>query len=57
MQLHREPLPLYALLEEAGFAWQTRAVHDMTFEILIWRRDDARAQTDVQRFLTEDTGA
>jgi hypothetical protein len=40
----REPLPLYAWLDEHGYAWHARHGPDAPCEILIWRRVDARAQ-------------
>ncbi len=55
--LHREPFPLYALLEQSGFAWRARAVHDMTFEIFIWRRTDADARAAVQDLFAENRSA
>ena len=33
--IHREPLPLYEMLRGAGYAWQTTALADGDFEILI----------------------
>lgn len=49
---HREPFPLYAFLEESGFAWRTRPGHDIPFEIFIWRRNDERAQSAVQHIFS-----
>ena len=43
--LHRrEPLLLYPMLEERGFAWIARPGRDVPFEILIWRAGDADAE-------------
>ena len=33
--IHREPFPLYDMLRGAGYAWQTTALADGDFEILI----------------------
>jgi hypothetical protein len=33
--IHREPVPLYALLGERGCRWQTRPIEDGCFELLI----------------------
>lgn len=41
---HRDPVPLYPLLEEQGFAYETRPGKQTAFEILIWRRGDAEAE-------------
>ena len=35
--IHREPFPLYEMLRNAGYAWQTTALADGDFEILIVR--------------------
>lgn len=35
--IHREPFPLYDMLRSAGYAWQTTALADGDFEILISR--------------------
>lgn len=35
--IHKEPLPLYDVLEENGRSWRTRALDDGSFEILIER--------------------
>ncbi|OGS92627.1 MAG: hypothetical protein A2Z95_07285 [Gallionellales bacterium GWA2_60_18] len=35
VHIHREPFPLYDVLRESGHAWQTTALADGTFEILI----------------------
>jgi len=36
-RIHREPFPLYDVLRENGFAWQTTALADGNFQILIHR--------------------
>lgn len=36
--IHREPLPLYTILEEHGFGHRTRPLDDGCFEILIERQ-------------------
>jgi len=35
--IHREPFPLYETLHGAGYAWQTTALADGSFKILISR--------------------
>ena len=35
--LFREPHPLYKVLKQNGYAYDTELVADGTFEILIWR--------------------
>ncbi len=35
--IHREPYPLYDLLRDSGYQWQTTALTDGNFEILITR--------------------
>lgn len=35
--IHREPYPLYAELQDMGYAWQTSALPDGHFAILIER--------------------
>lgn len=35
--IHREPYPLYEMLRCAGYAWQTEALAENDFEILITR--------------------
>ncbi len=35
VHIHREPFPLYDVLRDSGFAWQTTALADGSFEILI----------------------
>jgi len=35
--IHREPFPLYATLQTNGFAWQTTALADGNFQVLITR--------------------
>jgi len=34
--IHREPLPLYELLRERGYRWETRALGPGDYEVLIW---------------------
>ena len=33
---HREPFPLYAMLDERGFSHRTAQLADGSYEILIW---------------------
>ena len=35
--IHREPFPLYDMLRGAGYVWQTSALENGDFEILITR--------------------
>ena len=35
--IHREPLPLYGMLQEGGYVWQTRVLDNGHFEITISR--------------------
>lgn len=53
----REPFPLYAILEEIGYAWYTRrrAAHD--YEIFIWRRDDEPARASAQALIGSEAKA
>ena len=37
VRIHRQPYPLYDVLRESGYAWQTTALADDDFEILISR--------------------
>lgn len=40
--LHREPFPLYGVLQSMGYSHRTHAIEDGCFEILIEARPDAR---------------
>jgi len=35
--IHREPFPLYEMLANAGYAWQTTALADGDYQILLTR--------------------
>lgn len=35
VHIHREPYPLYEMLRDTGYAWQTTALADGSFAILI----------------------
>ena len=35
VHIHREPFPLYDVLRENGYTWQTTAIADGRFKILI----------------------
>lgn len=37
VHIHRKPYPLYEALRDSGYAWQTIALADGSFEILITR--------------------
>lgn len=47
----REPFPLYAILEETGYAWHTRSRGPHHYEIFIWRRDDEPARASAQALI------
>lgn len=51
---HREPFPLYPILQKSGFAWLTQPGLEAPFEIFIWRRNDEHVQSDVQRLLAKN---
>jgi hypothetical protein len=39
--LHRrEPRPLFALLEQGGFAWECSRLDESRYEIKVWRRNE-----------------
>jgi len=40
--IHREPQPLYILLRDSGYAYQTRPLADGCYELLI----EAKAERD-----------
>ncbi len=44
---HREPFPLYGILENIGFKHLTRVGQETSFEIFIWRRGDEVAEAAV----------
>jgi uncharacterized protein (DUF2249 family) len=37
VHIHREPFPLYDVLRDSGYAWQTAALANGDFEIMITR--------------------
>ena len=39
----REPLPLFPLLEQRGFAWRVVALAEGRCELLVWRAGDRQA--------------
>ena len=41
LRIHREPFPLYRLLERNGYAWQTIDDAEQGFEVLIWEPEQA----------------
>lgn len=41
----REPFPLYTLLKQQDFCWQTQTGKNHPFEILIWRCNDTQAES------------
>jgi uncharacterized protein (DUF2249 family) len=45
--IHRDPFPLYSILEREGFARLTHLGEQSDFEILIWRFDDEAASQAV----------
>lgn len=52
----REPHLLYPLLEKSGFQWRTRTGGKASFEILIWRQDDADARDQAAGFSARSAG-
>jgi hypothetical protein len=46
MRHRREPLPLYPMLAELGFAHRTRQTGTRAYEILIWRAGEAEPAED-----------
>ena len=44
----REPFPLYTLLKEQGFCWETQSGQHHCFEILIWRCSDIKTATTLK---------
>ena len=53
----RDPKLLYPLLEELGFAWTTRVGgrNAAQFEIFIWKRGDAVAESSVAARVGKDS--
>lgn len=41
--IHRTPHMLFPILKEWGFAYQSHTLDDGTFEIFIWRKEQAAA--------------
>jgi len=37
-KIHREPYPLYRILQQNDYAWQVSKDADGSFEILIWEK-------------------
>lgn len=35
-RIHREPFPLYRILQQNGYVWETTVDADGNFEVLIW---------------------
>lgn len=46
----REPHPLYPLLEKAGFSWRCLNIAPDSYEIFIWRQQDAEAEAAVKQY-------
>ena len=44
MLLHREPFPLYPLLDQRGFCWHTVCQDENRYNIYVWRRGDKVAE-------------
>lgn len=44
----REPVPLYDSLMQAGYSFITCTGHDVEFEVFIWHKDDAKAQSIIE---------
>ncbi len=49
VRLPREPYPLYPLLEEQGFEYRRLPTAVPTFEMLVWRRDDAAVRAALKQ--------
>ncbi len=45
--IHREPFPLYEILEREGFSHAIRTGRRCAYELFIWRRGDESAQKEV----------
>ncbi len=45
------PYPLYPILTQEGYAWQTRLGEEVPVEIYIWRSTDAEAEAKVRNFV------
>lgn len=43
VRIHREPVPLYGMLQEGGYAHRTTRTDEGHFEILIWRAGNPHA--------------
>jgi uncharacterized protein (DUF2249 family) len=41
-RIHREPFPLYRILQQNGYAWQTTYDAEQGFELLIWEPAQTR---------------
>lgn len=39
MAIDREPFPLYRILQSNGFAYQTNAMPDFSYEVVIWHKE------------------
>lgn len=47
--LHRmEPYPLYSILTQQGYSWQSQPGQNVPIEIYIWRSDDTQAEAAVR---------
>jgi len=47
--IHREPCMLFPILDEWGYGYQTQANDDGSYEILIWYKVPADADSDKAR--------
>ncbi|NMP30608.1 DUF2249 domain-containing protein [Thalassotalea sp. M1531] len=47
----REPVPLYAILNEQGMAWSHHAIGESQHYVYIWRADDAQADNFIKQAL------
>lgn len=52
--IHREPYPLYEILEREGFAHHIRPGQQSAFELFIWRRADTAVHEQLQALLQDD---
>ncbi len=45
----REPIPLYAIIQENGFSWRCIEKSPAHFQIYIWRTNDQKAEQSIPR--------
>ena len=52
---NREPFPLYSMLNEDGFFYQTIVGEKVNFIIFVWRGDDAAAEIAVEKRIAQES--